>query len=39
MDNTGVAEAATNATNYAAAVSDLSNGDKISSRIWWDVAP
>gem|GEM_PF-3757274 len=28
MDNTGVAEAATNATNYAAAVSDLSNGDK-----------
>jgi hypothetical protein len=32
-------EAATNATNYAAAVSDLSNGDKMTSRVWWDVAP
>lgn len=30
------AEAATNPTNYAAAVSGLSNGDKMTSRVWWD---
>ncbi len=30
-------EAATNATNYAAAVSDLKNGDKMTSPVWWDV--
>jgi hypothetical protein len=29
-------EASTNPTNYAAAVSGLSNGDKMTSRIWWD---
>jgi hypothetical protein len=29
-------EAATNATNYSAAVSGLTNGDKMSSRVWWD---
>lgn len=29
-------EAATNATNYSAAVSGLSNGDKMTSRVWWD---
>jgi hypothetical protein len=29
-------EAATNGTNYAAAVSGLSNGDKMTSRMWWD---
>jgi hypothetical protein len=29
-------EAATNATNYAAAVSGLTNGDKMTSRVWWD---
>jgi hypothetical protein len=29
-------EAATNATNYSAAVSDLNNGDKMTSRVWWD---
>ena len=29
-------EAATNATNYAAAVSGLSQGDKMTSRVWWD---
>jgi hypothetical protein len=30
-------EASTNSTNYNAAVSDLSNGDKMTSRVWWDV--
>ncbi|HWB92000.1 MAG TPA: SusD/RagB family nutrient-binding outer membrane lipoprotein [Puia sp.] len=30
------AEAATNPTNYASAVSGLSNGDKMTSRVWWD---
>jgi hypothetical protein len=30
-------EASTNPTNYNAAVSDLSNGDKMTSRVWWDV--
>jgi hypothetical protein len=29
-------EAATNPTNYSAAVSGLSNGDKMTSRVWWD---
>jgi Starch-binding associating with outer membrane len=29
-------EAATNSTNYNAAVSGLSNGDKMISRVWWD---
>jgi Starch-binding associating with outer membrane len=29
-------EAATNATNYAAAVSGLTNGDKMTSHVWWD---
>jgi hypothetical protein len=29
-------EAATNAANYSAAVSGLANGDKMSSRVWWD---
>jgi hypothetical protein len=29
-------EAATNSTNYSAAVSDLDNGDKMTSRVWWD---
>jgi len=29
-------EAATNATNYSAAVKDLDNGDKMTSRVWWD---
>lgn len=29
-------EAATNATNYNAAVSGLTNGDKMTSRVWWD---
>ena len=29
-------EAGTNATNYNTAVSHLSNGDKMTSRIWWD---
>jgi hypothetical protein len=29
-------EAATNATNYSAAVGDLGNGDKMTSRVWWD---
>jgi hypothetical protein len=32
-------EASTNSTNYNAAVSDLNNGDKMTSRVWWDVAP
>ena len=30
-------EASTNSTNYNSAVSDLSNGDKMTSRVWWDV--
>jgi hypothetical protein len=30
-------EASTNSTNYSAAVSDLNNGDKMTSRVWWDV--
>ncbi len=30
-------EASTNSANYNAAVSDLSNGDKMTSRVWWDV--
>lgn len=30
-------EAATNAANYDAAVSDLKNGDKMTSPVWWDV--
>jgi hypothetical protein len=29
-------EAGTNATNYNAAVADLSSGDKMVSRMWWD---
>lgn len=29
-------EAATNAANYAAAVAGLANGDKMTSRVWWD---
>jgi hypothetical protein len=29
-------EASTNTTNYNAAVSDLDNGDKMTSRVWWD---
>jgi hypothetical protein len=29
-------EAATNSANYSAAVSGLSNGDKMTSRVWWD---
>jgi hypothetical protein len=29
-------EAATNSANYNAAVSGLSNGDKMTSRVWWD---
>jgi len=29
-------EASTNTTNYNAAVSDLNNGDKMNSRVWWD---
>lgn len=29
-------EPATNPTNYSAAVSGLSNGDKMTSRVWWD---
>lgn len=31
-----VTEVATNAANYSAAVAGLSNGDKMSSRVWWD---
>ncbi len=31
-----VTEAATNAANYNAAVADLSGGDKLTSRVWWD---
>jgi len=30
-------EASTNPANYSAAVSDLNNGDKMTSRVWWDV--
>ena len=30
-------EASTNSTNYNSAVSNLSNGDKMTSRVWWDV--
>ncbi len=29
-------EAGTNPVNYAAAVGRLSNGDKMTSRVWWD---
>jgi hypothetical protein len=29
-------EASTNPTNYAAAVAGLANGDKMTSRVWWD---
>ncbi len=29
-------EASTNSTNYNAAVSDLANGDKMTTRVWWD---
>ncbi len=29
-------EASTNTTNYNAAVSRLANGDKMTSRVWWD---
>lgn len=29
-------EAITNPTNYAAAVAGLANGDKMTSRVWWD---
>ena len=29
-------EASTNGANYNAAVSDLNNGDKMTSRVWWD---
>jgi hypothetical protein len=29
-------EASTNSTNYQAAVSGLSNGDKMTSHLWWD---
>jgi hypothetical protein len=30
-------EASTNSTNYTSAVSGLANGDKMTSRVWWDV--
>ena len=30
-------EASTNSANYSAAVSNLNNGDKMTSRVWWDV--
>ena len=29
-------EAGTNETNYNAAVAGLANGDKMTSRVWWD---
>jgi hypothetical protein len=29
-------EASTNSANYNAAVGDLNNGDKMTSRVWWD---
>ncbi|WP_191967850.1 SusD/RagB family nutrient-binding outer membrane lipoprotein [Rhizosphaericola mali] len=31
-------EATSNPTNYTDAISRLSNGDKMTSRMWWDVA-
>lgn len=31
-----VGEVTTNPTNYAAAVADLDNGDKMTSHVWWD---
>ncbi|HVY73205.1 MAG TPA: SusD/RagB family nutrient-binding outer membrane lipoprotein [Puia sp.] len=31
-----VGEVSTNADNYAAAVQDLDNGDKMTSHMWWD---
>lgn len=31
-----VTEAATNSANYSDAVSRLNNGDKMTSRVWWD---
>lgn len=30
-------EASTNSANYTAAVAGLNNGDKMTSRVWWDV--
>jgi hypothetical protein len=30
-------EASTNTANYTSAVSGLNNGDKMTSRVWWDV--
>jgi len=30
-------EASTNTANYTSAVSGLANGDKMTSRVWWDV--
>jgi hypothetical protein len=30
-------EASTNTANYTAAVGGLNNGDKMTSRVWWDV--
>jgi hypothetical protein len=30
-------EASTNSANYTSAVSGLANGDKMTSRVWWDV--
>ena len=30
-------EASTNPANYTTAVGDLDNGDKMTSRVWWDV--
>lgn len=32
-----VTEAATNSENYQAAVAGMNNGDKMNSRVWWDV--
>jgi hypothetical protein len=29
-------EASTNGTNYTAAIANLSGGDKMTSRVWWD---
>jgi hypothetical protein len=29
-------ESATNSTNYSTAVSSLTNGDRMTSRVWWD---
>ncbi|MBS1600542.1 MAG: SusD/RagB family nutrient-binding outer membrane lipoprotein [Bacteroidetes bacterium] len=31
-----ISEPITNAANYQAAVSDLDNGDKMNSHVWWD---